>query len=302
MRLLRVSLPRPHARRIAAAGLASGAALALVASAVGTASAQTGQGAQSDERTKPSVKIIGGKPQADNAYPWMAALLQKGPGSATERQFCGASLVSDTAVLTAAHCIMGTKPADIEVTVGRTVLSAKKQGQLRGVKSIVAHPRYVKGQQAYDLAVIELAKPVTGIAPVKMPTPGTDALLRPGAEATVIGWGNTDTEVPAFPDRLLGVQVPLLSHAECKATYGDYDKAVNICAGVEGKDSCQGDSGGPLFRKVSGRTYQIGIVSYGDGCGEQGAPGVYTSTSSAKLWKTLEESPEGKRIKKLLKR
>ncbi|MCB5167739.1 serine protease [Streptomyces bambusae] len=280
--------------RLASAGLAAGAALALVGSAA-TATAH----AATDP--KPVANIIGGVEQPDGAYPWMAALLSKGKASPVQRQFCGGSLIAPNVVLTAAHCVTGEKPQQLEVTVGRTMLSKKGQGQLRNVLSIVSHPRY-KQNEAYDLALIELAKPVTNIAPVKLPTAGTDALLRPGAKATVIGWGNTDTEITRYPDRLRGVKVPLLSHPECKATYRGYDKTVNVCAGVEGKDSCQGDSGGPLFRKVAGRTYQIGIVSYGEGCAEQGAPGVYASTSSAKLWKTLGESKEGKRMLRLLGR
>lgn len=205
-------------------------------------------------------------------------------------------------MLTAAHCAVVAPAGKPKVTVGRTVLSDKRQGYVRKVTEIVVHPRYAKGDTAYDLALYRLDKPVDGVAPVRLPTPGTDALLRPGAKASVIGWGNTGAQAPQSPDRLRGVTVLLLPHAECKATYKEYDKAVNICAGVENKDSCQGDSGGPLFRKVSGRTYQIGIVSYGDGCGEQGAPGVYTSTSSKKLWDTLAETPRGKRMKQLLKR
>ncbi|MGW5421617.1 S1 family peptidase [Streptomyces sp. NPDC003943] len=279
-------------RRLAPIGLAAGAALALVGSAATAATAVQ----------KPGEGIIGGHEQPDGTYPWMTALLHKGEASPVQRQFCGGSLIADNIILTAAHCVTGEKPNKLEVTVGRTVLSKKNQGQLRNVRSITVHPRYLKGDEAYDLALLELAKPVTGTAAVSLPTPGTDALLRPGAKATVIGWGNTDTEITHYPDRLRGVQVPLLSHAECKATNKSYNKAVNICAGVEGKDSCQGDSGGPLFRKVAGRTYQIGIVSYGEGCAEQGAPGVYASTSSAKLWSTLAESAEGRRMLRMLGR
>ncbi|MFJ5552163.1 S1 family serine peptidase [Streptomyces sp. NPDC093225] len=285
-------------RRLASIGLATGAALALIGSTAAAATAAPAAPAVQ----KPGDGIIGGKEQADGTYPWMAALLSKGKTSPVQRQFCGGSLIAPNVVLTAAHCVTGEKPSKLEVTVGRTVLSKKNQGQLRDVRSLTVHPRYAKGDEAYDLALVELAKPVTGIAAVSLPTQGTDALLRPGAKATVIGWGNTDTEITQYPDRLRGVQVPLLSHAECKATNKDYDKAVNVCAGVEGKDSCQGDSGGPLFRKVAGRTFQIGIVSYGEGCAEQGAPGVYTSTSSAKLWKTLAESAEGRRMLRLLGR
>lgn len=162
---------------------------------------------------------------------------------------------------------------------------------------MVVHPRYLKGQEAYDVAFIQLSKPVRGISPIALPTQGTDALIRPGQKATVSGWGNTDTELPNTPDRLREVKVPILSHAECKTSYGEYDSKVNFCAGVETKDSCQGDSGGPIFRHVPGRRapIQVGVVSYGEGCGAQGAPGVYTSVSSSKLWKTLDESAGGRR-------
>ncbi|WP_437066553.1 S1 family serine peptidase [Streptomyces sp. enrichment culture] len=285
---------------MAAAAAASGAALALTAASVGTSHAA---GTSSDQG-RPTAQIIGGVGQADGKHPFMAALLEKGTGSPVDRQFCGGSLLSADLVMTAAHCVTGTQPKEIETTVGRTVLSKKNQGQLRQVTDIVVHPRYARGQEAYDIAFLFLDKPVRGVAPVLLPTVGTDALIRPGAMATVTGWGNTDTEIPAFPNRLRAVNVPIVSHIECKATYPDYDKKVNVCAGVEGKDSCQGDSGGPLFRKLKGRqgVYQIGVVSYGDGCAEQGAPGVYTYTGSAQLWNTLDESAKGKRVKRLLGR
>lgn len=298
---MRLSTPhRRTARRLAAAAAASGAALALTAASVGTSHAA---GTSSDQG-RPTAQIIGGVGQADGKHPFMAALLQKGTGSPVDRQFCGGSLLSADLVMTAAHCVTGTKPKEIETTVGRTVLSKKNQGQLRQVTDIVVHPRYARGQEAYDIAFLFLDKPVRGIAPVLLPTVGTDALIRPGAMATVTGWGNTNTEIPAFPNRLRAVNVPIVSHIECKASYPDYDKKVNVCAGVEGKDSCQGDSGGPLFRKLKGRqgVYQIGVVSYGDGCAEQGAPGVYTYTGSAQLWNTLDESARGKRVKQLLGR
>ncbi|MFF9811110.1 S1 family peptidase [Streptomyces coeruleorubidus] len=287
-----------RARRIAGIGLASGAALALMATAA--PSAQADQTSPSSDRSRPGSYIIGGSQVADGTYPFMTALMFKGSGSGRDRQFCGGSLINPVVVMTAAHCVEGMKPKDLELAVGRTVLSSK-QGKLRNVHDIVVHPRYGKGEAGYDLALLEMSKPVEGTAPIRMPTPGTDALIKPGAKATVIGWGNTNTEVPKYANRLRQVKVPLLSHDECKVAYDAYNKKVEICAGVEGKDSCQGDSGGPMFRTVPGRTpIQIGVVSWGDGCAAQGAPGVYTSLSSAKLWKTLEESRDGKRLKNMV--
>jgi len=37
---------------------------------------------------------------------------------------------------------------------------------------------------------------------------------------------------------------------------------------ILGLDSCVGDSGGPLMQKVGSVYEQIGIVSFGKGCGE----------------------------------
>ncbi|MCI3932345.1 S1 family peptidase [Streptomyces sp. AN091965] len=296
---MRLSFPSRAARlsrpqRAAAAGLAGAAALAMVATGAPAAHA-----------------IVGGTEVSNDAYPFMVAVLDKGPGPVKDRQFCGGSLVAPDTVMTAAHCLVDdarkpVKPKSIQTAIGRTVLSNSRQGQIRNVAKggILVHPRYLQGKDSYDVAFIKLSKPVRGISAVKLPTQGTDSLLRPGQKATVAGWGNTDTELTHQPDRLRQVRVPILSHAECKTSYGEYDTKLNFCAGVEGKDSCQGDSGGPVFRKVPGREAPIliGVVSYGEGCGDQGAPGVYTSTSSAKLWKTLGDTAEAKRVKRSLRR
>ncbi|MFG2649801.1 S1 family peptidase [Streptomyces sp. NPDC048436] len=283
-----------RARKTMAAAGVSTAALAMLATSTPAAHA-----------------IIGGTEVSNDAYPFMAAVMDKGSGSPLDRQFCGGSLVTADTIMTAAHCLVDdagkpVKPKKLQVAVGRTVLSASGQGQIRNVArgGVVVHPRYLKGQEAYDVAFIQLSKPVRGISPIALPTQGTDALIRPGQKATVAGWGNTDAELPSTPDRLRQVKVPILSHAECGTSYGEYNAKVNFCAGVETKDSCQGDSGGPIFRTVPGRRapIQIGVVSYGEGCGAQGAPGVYTSVSSSKLWKTLGESAAGKRVQRGMNR
>uniref|UniRef100_A0A8C4YNH3 Peptidase S1 domain-containing protein n=1 Tax=Gopherus evgoodei TaxID=1825980 RepID=A0A8C4YNH3_9SAUR len=48
----------------------------------------------------------------------------------------------------------------------------------------------------------------------------------------------------------------------------------------------QGDSGGPLTCQESGSQQSVlyGITSWGDGCGEQGKPGVYTRVTAFADW------------------
>ena len=51
-----------------------------------------------------------------------------------------------------------------------------------------------------------------------------------------------------------------------------------------GKDSCQGDSGGPLICSIDEKAILVGVVSYGDGCGEEGKPGIYANVNYFKEW------------------
>lgn len=60
-----------------------------------------------------------------------------------------------------------------------------------------------------------------------------------------------------------------------------------FCAGaaVDGVDTCQGDSGGPILsRKGDGPLVQVGIVSFGIGCGHAEFPGVYTRLALYTDW------------------
>lgn len=55
-----------------------------------------------------------------------------------------------------------------------------------------------------------------------------------------------------------------------------------ICAGTKNgkKDACQGDSGGPMA--IDGKL--AGVVSWGEGCGRTGVPGVYSSVFKYRSW------------------
>ena len=45
----------------------------------------------------------------------------------------------------------------------------------------------------------------------------------------------------------------------------------------------QGDSGGPLMH-IGGVVYQVGVVSWGIGCGKAQFPGVYTRVAEMRDW------------------
>src|SRR5262249_5430779 len=102
-------------------------------------------------------------------------------------------------------------------------------------------------------------------------------------------------ELFAGSSRLLETAIETVGTAQCKRRYPHATiGSGQICAGLElgGKDSCQGDSGGPLVaRDEGGCPRQIGIVSWGDGCAEKEAFGVYTRVSHYADWLQKHAGP-----------
>ena len=236
-------------------------------------------------------QVVGGTAAPKGAFPFVASLgdVRAGP-TAYWRHFCGGSLVDRNSVLTAAHCVNGTRKQPLRVVVGRTVLSGGA-GQIRRVARIATHPRY-KGwkSEKYDAAVLTLNNPVKGMPAVRLASAARNSLERPGRLATVAGWGNTIRQPPRgnngsnYPDRMRVARVPVVSDARARDAYGrSYVGALMVAAGKRGKDACTGDSGGPMFAGQDGKLYQIGITSFGRGCGARGYPGAYTEVNAPSI-------------------
>jgi secreted trypsin-like serine protease len=95
-------------------------------------------------------------------------------------------------------------------------------------------------------------------------------------------------ELFAGSARLRETTIETIATPQCVQRYsGAVVGAGQICAGLEqgGKDSCEGDSGGPLMAEdEDGCPRQIGVVSWGFGCAEEKAYGVYTRISHYAGW------------------
>ena len=87
---------------------------------------QSGEATQVANEHSYEPKIIGGRAVANRKYSFVAALLNTNKGhKAFQQQFCGGSLIDRDSVLTAAHCVSGTRglpvaPGPLRITVGRT--------------------------------------------------------------------------------------------------------------------------------------------------------------------------------------
>ncbi|WP_123961948.1 trypsin-like serine protease [Vibrio crassostreae] len=243
-----------------------------------------------------SARIINGEEATQGNWPFMAALVSRNV-NAYDGQFCGASFIGERYVLTAAHCVEGNGREDLDVVIGVSNLSASQAAQHRyAVDNIYVHEYYNSAATGNDIAIIELAeKPAESV--VNLVDGYVRGNLNDGQMLTVMGWGDQDaSDGYASKSELYQVNVPLVNQYECNSVphsgYASIGSGA-FCAGYSdgGYDSCQGDSGGPIVVSTNGVYEQLGIVSWGKGCAEANAYGVYTNISYFDDW--IDEQKAG---------
>ncbi|XP_006897981.1 PREDICTED: transmembrane protease serine 9 [Elephantulus edwardii] len=228
-------------------------------------------------------RIVGGFAAASGEVPWQASLKE---GS---RHFCGATVVGDRWLLSAAHCFNHTKVEQVRAHLGTASLVGVGGSPVKvGLRRAVLHPLYHAGTLDFDVAVLELARPLRFnkfVQPVCLPL--AIHKFPVGRKCMISGWGNTQEGNATKPDTLQRASVGIMDQKACSVLYNFSLTDRMICAGfLEGKvDSCQGDSGGPLAcEETPGVFYLAGIVSWGIGCAQARKPGVYARITQLKGW------------------
>lgn len=202
----------------------------------------------------PGSAIIGGRP--DTAHPNVGVLL---PSAASPvARWCGVTPVSPTVVVLAGHCA-ALRKANLGETDGDITFDPRFLDSLGDRESgwaytgtyptyhgtLAAHPMYDPHGSGYDVAVMVLDEPVTGLDIEALPAAGLlDDLKAAGTlkdeSLAIVGYGTTE--------RLPGnVYVGGGYRQVATQTVQSLGDAIVKHKGEDGTSACIYDSGSPLF-------------------------------------------------------
>lgn len=258
-----------------------------------------------------ATRIVGGKRTSIARHPYIIAIINSNRQDESNDCFCGGSILSQSWVLTAAHCLftsMNTyhKPYKVSIIAGSTNCFnlMNEKYQIVPIVRYYAHPLYDMNNMNRidnDIGVVMLKFDLiftATVQPVKLLEIGVLRGKEPYEffrnDCVSMGWGVQNYGRSDSDAVLYSVNLPLFPTRQCQEIYEGslfFNVGNVVCTLQEGHDSCTGDSGGPL---VCAGGFQVGVVSAGIGCGTKFYPNVWTRVDTYFDWIQATTEPKTK--------
>lgn len=136
--------------------------------------------------------IVGGHDSVPGQFPYQASLKV-----AEIYHVCGATIVSDRWVVSAAHCMDGMSAEYVTVIVASYHITS--DGIRHAVQSIVLHPDYNGVTLANDISMVQTAETISFALPSVAPIAfsAADDFVGAGVWARSSGWGSLGVSIIA---------------------------------------------------------------------------------------------------------
>jgi secreted trypsin-like serine protease len=245
--------------------------------------------------------IVNGSDASVTEFPSMASLFIDRidyDGVYSTGPYCGATILDNYHVLTAAHCIYGDENAQLFTVVVPQLedTSLFPNGSIQKVRVSEVYYRTdysnsINQLLRNDIAILKLEASLNLQSSAETVIPQFDTYLNAANDFVAVGHGDIETDVDGTT-LLQQVDLTYVDTLNCKAVFGPLVTDKQICFNGNGPNNglyggtCQGDSGGPVFWK-NGSTYeQVGITSFGPTtCGDDiGVTSVFTEVYDYKDW------------------
>lgn len=228
-------------------------------------------------KTGEETRIIGGEEAPHNAWPWFAILMVQRRKSGKFSPECGATLIADRFIVTAAHCVLEqgkrqiTK-SRIRVRLGESNLKKQNDGEVDfDVAAILTHPKFERKTFKNDLALIKLERKAVfneSISPACLPPsshPGTKDYGKDGDTVWVLGYGQTSYK-GRTSDRLRQADLKIVPQTKCYEAFVHLDVHITgeyLCASSESFEDI-GASNSEQYRELKEETSESSPHSSSD--------------------------------------